>query len=174
MEIAMIEKVLSEHDIELNVIAKGKRTAFMKISAGLAQRSGIAEETILTGLLAREKIGSTGFGNGIAVPHALLNDLSHPVASLTRLSAPIDFDAPDNGQVDLLFALLWPRRDTQQFLPTLAGVSRIFRSKFLRGALREARSPAEAFALMCFEPTRFAMTPRSQTSRDAYSAGLKQ
>lgn len=175
MEIAMIENLLSEHDIALNVIAKGKRPALTKISVGLAQRAGITEKTILSGLLAREKVGSTAFGNGIAVPHALLHDLSHPVASLTRLSAPIDFDAPDDRQVDLLFALLWPRRDTQQFLPTLASVSRMFRSKFLREALREARSPAEAFAIMCFEPKRFSMTAQSRMSRDAYAAaGLKQ
>ncbi|MBB5055093.1 PTS system nitrogen regulatory IIA component [Afipia massiliensis] len=150
----MIENLLSEHDIALHVIAKGKRPALTKISTGLAQRAGITEKTILAGLLAREKVGSTAFGNGIAVPHALL-DLSHPVASLTRLSAPIDFDAPDDSQVDLLFALLWPRRDIQQFLPTLASVSRMFRNKFLREALREARSPAEAFAIMCFEPMQF-------------------
>ena len=134
----MIENLLSEHDIALNIIAKGKRPALTKISVGLAQRAGITEKTILSGLLAREKVGSTALGKGIAVPHVLLNNLSHPVASLTRLSAPIDFDAPDDSQVDLLFALLWPRRDTQQFLPTLASVSRMFRSKFLREALREA------------------------------------
>jgi nitrogen PTS system EIIA component len=155
MEIGMIENLLSEDDIALNVIAKGRRPALTKISVGLAQRAGITEKTILSGLLAREKVGSTAFGNGIAVPHALLNDLLHPVASLTRLSAPIDFEAPDDSQVDLLFALLWPRRDTQQFLPTLASVSRMFRNKFLREALREARSPAEAFAIMCFEQMQF-------------------
>jgi nitrogen PTS system EIIA component len=170
METAMIENLLSEHDIALNIIAKGKRPALTKISVGLAQRAGITEKTILSGLLAREKVGSTALGKGIAVPHVLLNNLSHPVASLTRLSAPIDFDAPDDSQVDLLFALLWPRRDTQQFLPTLASVSRMFRSKFLREALREARSPAEAYAIMCLEPMRFTMAAHSKIPRNTRAA----
>lgn len=74
----MIENLLSEHDIALNVIAKGKQPALTKISVGLAQCAGITERTILSDLLAREKMGPTAFGNGIAVPHALLNELSHP------------------------------------------------------------------------------------------------
>ncbi len=167
----MIENLLSEQDIALNVIAKGKRPALTKISVGLAQRTGATERTILSGLLSREKVGSTALGKGIAIPHALLNDLSYPVASLTRLATPIDFDAPDNRQVDLLFVLLWPQRDTQQFLPTLARVSRMFRSKFLREALREARSPAEVFAIMCLEPMRFTMATHSRMSRNTYAAG---
>lgn len=151
----MIKKLLSEDDIALNVAAKGKRQALAKISVGLAQRASIMEKTVLSGLLDREQIGSTALGEGIAIPHALLSNLSYPVASLTRLAAPIDFDAPDDGQVDLLFALLWPQRDTQQFLPTLASASRIFRNGPLRAAVRGARSAAEALAIMCFEPARF-------------------
>jgi PTS system nitrogen regulatory IIA component len=170
----MIENLLSEHDIALNVILKGKLPALTKISAGLAQRTSMTETTILSGLLSREQIGSTAFGEGIAIPHALLNDLSYPVASLTRLAAPIDFDAPDGSQVDLLFALLWPQRDTQQFLPTLASVSRMLRNRFLREALREARSPAEAFAIMCFEPMRFTMAAPSRMSRDIGTVASKQ
>lgn len=158
----MIENLLSEHDIALNVIAKGKQPALTKISVGLAQCAGITERTILSDLLAREKMGTTAFGNGIAVPHALLNELSHPVASLTRLSAPIDFDAPDDSQVDLLLTLLWPRRDTHQFLSTLASVSRIAASFSEKHCVRPARSPAETFAIMCFEPMRFAMSAQSR------------
>lgn len=161
METVMIENLLSEDDIALDVTAKGKLPALAKISVGLAQRVGMTEKTVLSGLVNREQMGSTALGEGIAIPHALLNDLLYPVASLTRLAAPIDFDAPDNGQVDLLFALLWPQRDTEQFLPTLASVSRMLRNRPLHEALRDARSPAEAFAIMCFEPARFTMATPS-------------
>ncbi len=170
----MIENLLSESDIALNVIAKGKRPALTKISVGLAQRTGMTERTILSGLLSREKIGPTALGKGVAIPHTLLNELSYPVASLTRLAEPIDFDAPDARQVDLLFVLLWPQRDTQKFLPTLAWVSRMFRRKFLRDALREARAPAEAYAIMCLEPMRFPMAVHARTSRDTRAATSKQ
>ncbi|KQW20655.1 hypothetical protein ASC80_10520 [Afipia sp. Root123D2] len=170
----MIENLLSEHDIALNVIVKDKLPALTKIAAGLAQRTSMPKETILSGLLGREQVGSTAFGDGIAVPHALLKDLSYPVASLTRLTTPIDFDAPDGSQVDLLFALLWPERDTHQFLPTLASVSRMLRNRFLREALREARLPAEAFAIMCCEPMRFTMTAPSRMLCDTGIVVSKQ
>lgn len=162
----MIRNLLSEHDITLDVIAGTKLSALTKISIGLAQRACVTQTSVASDLLAREEIGSTALGEGIAVPHALLNDLSYPVASLTRLARPIEFEAPDSNPVDLLFALLWPRRSARQFLPNLASVSRMFRNEALCHALRKARTSAEAFAIICSEPTMLTtITQNSSASR---------
>lgn len=152
MEVA---ELLTEEDIALGITVKGKRSALSKIAARLARRSNTDERIVRRGLIAREQAGSTGLGVGVAIPHALLEHLSHPVASLTRLAHPIDFEAPDSSPVDLLLTLLWPRSDIGNFLPTLASACRLFRSETLRDMLRQARSPAEAFAIMCFKPEAF-------------------
>lgn len=152
MEVA---ELLTEEDIALGITVKGKRSALSKIAARLARRSNTDERIVRRGLIAREKMGSTALGEGVAIPHALLEHISYPVASLTRLAQPIDFDAPDSSPIDLLFTLLWPRSDIRNFLPTFANVCRVFRSETLREMLRQATSPAEAFAIMCFKQQAF-------------------
>jgi PTS system nitrogen regulatory IIA component len=143
-----VDGLLAEGDIALGVATKNKQSALTKIARGLSSRAGVDERVILSGLLAREQIASTAMGNGVAIPHALLDALRAPLASLTCLVQPIDFDAPDNERVDLLFTLLWPRSDIRNFLPALAQVCRVFRHENLRNLLRQAGSPAAALAVM--------------------------
>ncbi|KAB2680908.1 PTS sugar transporter subunit IIA [Brucella pseudintermedia] len=152
MEVA---DLLTEEDIALGVAVKGKRSALSKIAARLAGRTDVDARVIRRALIAREQTGSTALGAGVAIPHALLGHISHPVASLTRLARPIDFDAPDGSLVDLLLTLLWPRSDIGNFLPTLANACRLFRGETRREMLRQARSPTEAFAIMCLKPEAF-------------------
>lgn len=147
-----IEGLLLEDDIALDVVTKGKQSALSKIAVRLGRRTGLDEQTILSGLLSREQAGSTALGDGVAIPHALLESLTDPVASLTRLVHPIDFDAPDSSRVDLLFTLLWPQSDIRSFLPVLAQVCRVFRHETLRDLLRQAQSPAAVLAVMRLKP----------------------
>lgn len=77
-------------------------------------------------LIAREKLGSTGLGNGIAIPHCRIPNCSEPLGTLVTLEEPIDFDAPDEAPVDLLFVLLVPEEANQQHLDILAGIARLF------------------------------------------------
>lgn len=149
-----IGKVLSEGDIALDLATKGKRSALSKIAARLAKRSATDDRTVLGALLARERLHPTAIGGGVAVPHALLDALSGPAASLTRLALPIDFGTPDDDPVDLIFTLLWPRQDLQTFLPALAGACRVFRASTLRDMLRQARSATEMLAIIRSEPLR--------------------
>jgi PTS system nitrogen regulatory IIA component len=153
-----IGRLLSEDDIALDLVTKGKRSALSKIAARIAKRLSTDERTVLGGLLARERLHPTGVGGGVAIPHAPLDGLSGPAASLTRLAHPIDFGAPDDDRVDLIFTLLWPRDDVDNFLPALAGACRLFRSSALREMIRQAQSAAEILAIIRSVPHRLSPT----------------
>lgn len=144
----VITEILDENGILLDLATKGKHSALSKIALEIARGVGCSERTVLAGLLHREHLGSTGVGHGVAVPHALLDIVSSPVASLTRLAYPIDFGSPDDDPVDLLFTLIWPLSDTQAFLPAFSRVCRLLRSPRLRNGLRQARSSDEVMALL--------------------------
>jgi PTS system nitrogen regulatory IIA component len=83
-------------------------------------------DEVLDHLIAREKLGSTGLGQGIAIPHCRAGNCTHPLGTLLTLEDPIDFDAPDDRPVDLLFVLLVPEEAHQQHLDILAGIARLF------------------------------------------------
>jgi PTS system nitrogen regulatory IIA component len=97
-------------------------------------------------LAAREALGSTGFGGGVALPHARLAGLRAPVAWVLRLARPVDFAALDAAKVDLVFGLLSPEGDDAMHLANLSAVARRVRSAGLPAALRNARSPAALHA----------------------------
>ena len=147
----VISHVLSEDDISLDLVTKGKRSVLSKIAARIAHRSGLDEQRILVGLLRRERLGSTSVGHGVAIPHARLDIVSSPVASLTRLARPIDFGNPDDDPVDLLFTVLWPESALGTFLPALAQACRLFRSSRIRDGLRQAQSTDEVLAILATE-----------------------
>lgn len=98
--------ILSEEDISLDLATKGKQSALTKIAIRIARRAELDEQVVLRSLFDREDFGSTGIGRGVAIPHALLGMISSPVASLTRLAQPIDFDGPDDDPVDLIYCTL--------------------------------------------------------------------
>ncbi|WP_366512213.1 PTS sugar transporter subunit IIA [Mesorhizobium sp.] len=90
--------ILLEEDISLDLVTKGKQSALSKIAIRIARRSGLDEKVVLRSLFDRERLASTGIGRGVAIPHALLENISSPVASLTRLAPPVDFEVPTTTQ----------------------------------------------------------------------------
>jgi PTS system nitrogen regulatory IIA component len=86
----------------------------------------LSYDEVLGHLIAREKLGSTGLGQGIAIPHCRDGNCTQPLGALVTLADPIDFDAPDDKPVDLLFVLLVPEEAQQQHLDILAGIARLF------------------------------------------------
>ena len=107
---------------------------------------GLSYDEVFGQLIAREKLGSTGLGHGIAIPHCRIPGCGAPVGALLTLADPIDFDAPDNEPVNLVFALLVPEGEEQQHLDTLAGIARLFSQADYCDRLRAATSDAELFA----------------------------
>jgi nitrogen PTS system EIIA component len=105
-------------------------------------------ETVLTALLAREQLGSTGLGNGFALPHARIEGLTAFLGLFARLAKPIDFDAIDGKPVTLVFVLLIPPDSATSHVAALAAISRRFRDAALVTSLREAKTPVMAYGFL--------------------------
>jgi PTS system nitrogen regulatory IIA component len=103
---------------------------------------------VLEGLEEREKLGSTGFGNGVAIPHARSLKVKRPVAVLLRLESPVDFAAADGMPVELVFGLLSPENAGAAHLHALAAISRLARDEHTREALIEAPNAEAMYALL--------------------------
>jgi PTS system nitrogen regulatory IIA component len=104
-------------------------------------------EQVFAQLIAREKLGSTGLGQGIAIPHCRVDACLQPLGTLVSLEQPIDFDAPDDQSVDLLFALLVPGEAHQQHLDILANVARLFSQGNFCQQLRAAKDDEALFTV---------------------------
>lgn len=104
-------------------------------------------DEVFSQLINREKLGSTGLGQGIAIPHSRIGNCTQPIGTLLTLAEPTDFDAPDGNPVDLVFALLVPEEATQQHLDTLARIARLFSQPTYCQALRDASDARQLFEL---------------------------
>lgn len=144
-------ELLDPGAITLKVHASSKRQA-LSIVADLAARTLDATAADITAkLLARERLGSTGVGHGVAVPHARLKGLERMHGVFVRLETPVDFGAVDEQPVDLVFALLAPDDHPAEHLRALAKVSRALRQSDLREQLRQAHSADAIRALLVRE-----------------------
>lgn len=140
-----LSQLLGEDDFVLAVPSREKRSAIEAVARTLGRRTGRPQGEILNALLRRERLGSTATGDGLAMPHAAFAGISVPAAVIATMKHPIAFDAPDDEDVDLLLGLLWPS-DVGGFLLTLSHSSRLLRRPGYRECLRQAASPAEAWA----------------------------
>ncbi|MFT5709958.1 MAG: PTS system nitrogen regulatory IIA component [Halioglobus sp.] len=108
-------------------------------------KKSLSYELIFSSLLAREKLGSTGLGKGIAIPHCRVNKCDQAIGTLVTLQEPINFDAPDDQAVDILFILLVPEEAQQQHLDILAGIARLFSQDDFCSQLRSASNAQELY-----------------------------
>ncbi|MGD8853792.1 MAG: PTS IIA-like nitrogen regulatory protein PtsN, partial [Gammaproteobacteria bacterium] len=106
------------------------------------------EGEIFDSLIGRERLGSTGLGNGVALPHGRVNGLREPMAALVVLSNAVDFDAIDSKPVDLLFALLVPQESTDEHLQILARLAEMFSDKKFCADLRDCKNSEQCFELI--------------------------
>jgi nitrogen PTS system EIIA component len=130
-------------------VAVDSKKALFPFLGDLASRSlGLDSGEVSEALLERERLGSTGFGRGIALPHAKLPDLSGVRGLFLQLQRPIDFQAVDGLPIDLLFVLLSPTDAGADHLKALAGVSRMLRNNMVADRLRGAKSDEALYALL--------------------------
>jgi PTS system nitrogen regulatory IIA component len=116
---------------------------------------GIARVKVFDSLFARERLGSTGLGEGIAIPHGRIKGLKEAVAALVRLDEPVAFDAPDGKPVNLLLFLLVPEQATQQHLEILSEVAEMLSDRTMRETLLTATDPQALHqALEAWQPAR--------------------
>jgi nitrogen PTS system EIIA component len=147
-----IGEFLSPDDVLVDVRAADK-TAVLRLLADHAAKSvQLPAQEILTVILKREQLGSTGTGGGIAIPHARLAGLAKPFGVLLRLGNGIDFEAIDGRAVDLIFLLLLPAVANQDQLAALAAVARTLRNSNSTQKFRKARTAQELYGAMVGVP----------------------
>ncbi|KCZ62191.1 PTS sugar transporter [Hyphomonas sp. L-53-1-40] len=131
--------------------AKSRKQAIHALAEALAEATGIGLREIEDAVMERERLGSTGVGEGVAIPHARLEGIDAPVGGYLRLVHGVDFEAIDDRPCDLIFMLLAPKSSGADHLRALAQVSRTFRQSAVRDALREANTEDEVKAIVCRE-----------------------
>ena len=130
-----------------------KKQALQELAARAASLTGQNERAVFEVLLQREKLGSTGVGNGIAIPHGKLPKLERLFGLFARLERPIDFEALDGQPVDLIFLLLAPEGAGADHLKALARVARLLRDADIARKLRESRDAEALFAVLTLHPS---------------------
>ncbi|EHS7465598.1 PTS IIA-like nitrogen regulatory protein PtsN [Vibrio cholerae] len=143
-----LSEVLSLDCTKSAVQCSSKKRALEIISEIAALHTGQNATELFECMLSREKMGSTGIGNGIAIPHARMSDSENAVAVLLQCEEPIEFDSIDNRPVDLLFALLVPEDQCKEHLKTLACMAERLNDKQILKQLRNAASDQELFNIM--------------------------
>ncbi len=134
-----IENILTPGRSLVNVPGGSKKRVLEQIANLIGKEvPDLDSQTVFESLVAREKLGSTGFGNGIAIPHCRLKGCEYPISALLHLDAPVDFDAIDGAPVDLLFVLLVPEAATDAHLELLRQIASMLDRKEVRDRLRSA------------------------------------
>ena len=145
----LLAGLLSTSRIRLNVAASSKKRMLEELAGLLSHnRSDLHRDTVFQVLNERERLGSTGIGDGIALPHGRLNGLTEPLAAVIRLRQALDFDAVDDGPVKLIVGLLVPANATEQHLDILASLADTFSKGEQRRAILRARDAQTLFALL--------------------------
>jgi len=132
---SLISSILSLENVVVRLDVGSKKRAFEEIGQLLENTHSIARSAVFDSLFAREKLGSTGLGEGIAIPHGRIKGLREAVGAFVKLQQPIAFDAPDNQPVLMLFVLLVPEQATDLHLQILGELAQIFSDKTMREQL---------------------------------------
>jgi nitrogen PTS system EIIA component len=144
----LIAKVLPPSNIILDLDAGSKKRVFEQAGLLFENKQGIARAQVFDSLFAREKLGSTGLGQGVAIPHGKIKSLKEAVGALIRTKAPIPFDAPDGGPVNLIFVLLVPERATELHLEILSELAQIFCDRNLRETLLTSQDASQLYQIL--------------------------
>lgn len=143
-----LSDLINSDSISLSLKAKNKKHALQELSASAALLTGLPERDIFDTLLQRERLGSTGVGEGIAIPHGKIAGLDKIVGLFARMDKPIDFEAVDDEPVDLVFLLLAPESAGADHLKALARISRFLRSPAAVESLRAAGSEDAVYEIL--------------------------
>jgi nitrogen PTS system EIIA component len=144
---------LTPEAVVASLRVSGKKQALQELAAHAARLTGLDERVVFEALLQRERLGSTGIGEGLAIPHGKLPNLSRLFGLVARLDRPIDFEALDGQPVDILFLLLAPEGAGADHLKALARIARVLREPGTIERIRAARDADAVFAVLMEAPT---------------------
>lgn len=146
---SQISQLLPRENIVLDLEASSKKRVFEHAGLVFENNQGVARSAVFDSLFSREKLGSTGLGRGIAIPHGRIKGLREACGAFIRLTSPIPFDSPDGEPVSLLFILLVPEQATEQHLQILSELAERFSDRGCREALAlapDAETVLQTFA----------------------------
>ena len=143
-----LASILPESQVLVGVEATSKKRAFEEAGLLFENLHGLSRALITDSLFARERLGSTGLGHGVAIPHGRIKGLKAPMAAVLRLAQPIGFDAPDEQPVGLLIFLLVPEAATQKHLEILSEIAELLSDSGLRERIKAAGSVPELHGLI--------------------------
>ena len=143
-----LSDILTVNRIDAALNVANKKALFQQLALAAARRTGLESRDIFNALSERERLGSTGFGSGVAIPHGKMDGLDKVFGFFARLNSPIEFQSVDKLPVDLVFLLLSPTDAGVDHLKALARVSRTLRDRPTLAKLRGARSKDAIFALL--------------------------
>ncbi len=143
-----LDDIIDSRSVLAHVKAQGKKQLLQELSHALAKRVAVDHRIIFETLLTREKLGSTGIGQGIAIPHGKLATLGRVYGLFAKLSQPLDFDSVDGQPVDLVFVLLAPDHAGADHLKALARISRLLRDPAMVAKLRGTDTEEGLYAIL--------------------------
>ena len=143
-----INDLISSGQVVANLHATSKKQVLQELSRRTADITGLHERAIFDTLMERERLGTTGVGNGIAIPHGKLPDIDRLYGLFARLEQPVDFQAIDERPVDLIFLLLAPESAGADHLKALAKVSRVLRDDSICEKLRGTNTSDALYAIL--------------------------
>ena len=132
---SLVAKLLPLPHVLPDLAASSKKRLFEQVGLLFENQYGIARGVVFESLFARERLGSTGLGQGVAIPHGRIKDLKDAVGAFVRLAQPVPFDAPDGKPVSLVFTLLVPDHATEKHLEILSELAQMFSDRRLREAM---------------------------------------
>ncbi len=144
----LIAKLLPAENVLIDLDVTSKKRVFEHAGLMFENNHNIARSVVFDSLFAREKLGSTGLGQGIAIPHGRIKGIKEAVGAMIRSREPIPFDAPDAQPVSLIFVLLVPERATDLHLQILSELAQMFGDKSFRDQLLSSTSPAAMHQLI--------------------------
>jgi len=143
-----LASILPAAQVLVHVDATSKKRAFEEAGLLFESQQGLSRALITDSLFARERLGSTGLGHGVAIPHGRIKGLKAPMAAVFQLQNPIGFDAPDEQPVNLLIFLLVPEAATQKHLQILSEIAELLSDATLREKLKTCADAAELHDLI--------------------------
>lgn len=149
---SVIAQLLSPADICLDLDAPSKRRLLEEVGRLFARRHGLPQAVVVESLAKREEIGSTGLGQGVALPHARMANLAAPLAVYVRPDLPIDFGAPDGKPVTDILVVLVPTQAPEQHLHILAEAAQMFSDRRFREELRNCADADQVYRLFADWP----------------------
>ena len=177
---SLVAKILSPSHVVADLQASSKKRLFEQVGLLFENQHGIARSVVFDSLFARERLGSTGLGQGVAIPHGRIKGLKEALGAFVRLAQPVPFDAPDGQPVSLVFVLLVPEQATEKHLQILSELAQMFSDRALREAMLSAPTPRALHQLdhrmaagCCRSTSRSCMTTTARRCRSPGSPGAK-